>query len=160
MRNLKIYLETSAWNFYFADDAPEKRDVTKKFFDTVHSAPFSIYASEVVLDEFSKAGADKQKQLLGLIQRHNPIVLEVGEDVTNLAKAYLDLGALPRGAYDDALHVACASAYELDLVISWNLRHIANIHRQEKVQGINLMNGYTKPIQLITPMEVSEGERS
>ena len=32
MRKLKLYLDTSVWNFFFADDAPEKRDVTKDFF--------------------------------------------------------------------------------------------------------------------------------
>jgi hypothetical protein len=48
---------------------------------------------------------------------------------------------------------------ELDFVVSWNLKHIANVRRQEKVQGINLLNGYTKLIQLITPMEVSNHEQ-
>jgi hypothetical protein len=28
MRKLKLYLEASVWNFYFADDAPEKMEVT------------------------------------------------------------------------------------------------------------------------------------
>jgi len=35
MRKLKLYLDTSVWNFFFADDAPEKRDITKEFFDSV-----------------------------------------------------------------------------------------------------------------------------
>jgi len=49
-------------------------------------------------------------------------------------------------------------SYELDVIISWNLRHIANLRRQEKVQAINRLNGYTKPLQMITPMEVSVDE--
>ncbi len=35
MRKLKLYLDTSVWNFFFADDAPDKRDITKRFFDSV-----------------------------------------------------------------------------------------------------------------------------
>lgn len=35
MRRLKLYLETSVWNFYFADDAPEKRDITRQFFEQI-----------------------------------------------------------------------------------------------------------------------------
>ena len=31
----KLYLETSAWNFYFADDAPEKQAATLQFFEQV-----------------------------------------------------------------------------------------------------------------------------
>ena len=35
MRKLKLYLDTSVWNFFFADDAPEKRGITKRFFDSI-----------------------------------------------------------------------------------------------------------------------------
>lgn len=86
-----------------------------------------------------------------------PYVLEAEPAVNGLADAYINQSVVPRY---DALHIAFASVNELDFVVSWNLRHIANVHRQEKVQAVNLMNGYTKPIQLITPMEVSEHGRS
>ena len=33
MKKLKIYLDTSVINFLFADDAPEKRDITIEFFE-------------------------------------------------------------------------------------------------------------------------------
>jgi hypothetical protein len=51
--------------------------------------------------------------------------------------------------------LALSTINELDFVVSWNLRHIANIHRQKKVNAINMLNGYNKPLQLITLMEVS-----
>jgi hypothetical protein len=35
MKKLQLYLETSVWNFYFADDAPEKREITVSFFERV-----------------------------------------------------------------------------------------------------------------------------
>lgn len=35
MRRSRLYLETSVWNFYFAEDAPEKRDITKEFFENI-----------------------------------------------------------------------------------------------------------------------------
>ena len=76
-----------------------------------------------------------------------------------MAEEYLRNGGFPSKALYDALHVACASVYEVDFVVSWNLRHIANVRRQEKVQAINPLNGYTNLTQLITPMEVSEYER-
>ena len=72
-----------------------------------------------------------------------------------LADAYLDNKVLPPKAIYDAQHVAFATVNELDYVVSWNLRHIANVRRQEKVNAINRLNGYNKDIQLITPMEVS-----
>jgi predicted nucleic acid-binding protein len=159
MRELKLYLETSVWNFVFADDAPEKQEITRKFFDNLASSPYLIYASETVFLEFEAATEDKQQELLEVISRHDPTILNLTPEVTKLADKYIEHGALPRKARNDALHVAYSSVHELDLVVSWNLRHIANIHRQERVQGVNLLNGYTKPILLITPMEVSEHDR-
>ncbi len=159
MRNLKLYLETSAWNFYFADDAPEKKEVTCRFFDNLASLPYDIYMSETVLEEMSRAPGERKRVISKLISRHDPTVLQLSSEISELADEYIRKEALPPKALYDALHIAYASVHELDFVVSWNLRHIANVRRQEKVQGINLLNGYTKLIQLITPMEVSKHER-
>ncbi|MDM8560762.1 hypothetical protein [Candidatus Parabeggiatoa sp. HSG14] len=82
-------------------------------------------------------------------------ILLLESSSSQLANAYLDNKILPPKALYDAQHVAIATVNELDFVVSWNLRHIANVHRQKKVNAINMLNGYTKPLQLITPMEVS-----
>ena len=59
LRKLKLYIETSVWNFYFADDAPEKMEVTKEFFDLVHKGTYDIYISKVVVDEIREIMADQ-----------------------------------------------------------------------------------------------------
>jgi hypothetical protein len=43
LRKLKLYIETSVWNFYFADDAPEKKEITREFFDMVFKGAYDIY---------------------------------------------------------------------------------------------------------------------
>jgi hypothetical protein len=58
-----------------------------------------------------------------------------------------------QGLHRDA---ATATYYELDALISWNLRHLSNLKKMEMINGINLKEGYTKRLQLITPMEVSD----
>jgi len=58
MRNLKPYMETSTWNFYFADDAPEKKAVTRQFFDSLPDNRFDLYVSGAVIDEINKASRD------------------------------------------------------------------------------------------------------
>lgn len=66
MRKLKLYLDTSVWNFFFADDAPEKRDVTKEFFDLIQRGYYEVYISDVVLDEIRDAPETKKNQLFGI----------------------------------------------------------------------------------------------
>ncbi len=45
----------------------------------------------------------------------------------------------PEISTEDALHAAVATVYEMDALISWNLRHLANLQRMEKINGINLI---------------------
>ena len=155
MKNLKLYLETSSWNFYYADDAPEKKAVTREFFDSLPNNQFDLYISEIVLEEIDRATNEKSIQLRSLIDRFQMNILLLELSSSQLATTYIDNKILPQKAFYDAQHVAIATVNELDFVVSWNLRHIANVHRQKKVNAINMLNGYSKPLQLITPMEVS-----
>jgi len=57
---------------------------------------------------------------------------------------------------EDAIHAAMATAYEMDALISWNLKHLSNLKKMEMINGINMKEGYFKRLELITPMEVSD----
>ncbi len=152
MRKLKLYLETSVWSYYYADDTPEKRDITREFLSILDS--FEVMIAEPVLREINNAPGDLRNRLIELVGKHRPVLLDFEPPVEDLARAYLKT-ALPAASEMDALHVAYATFYELDFVISWNMKHIANVGRQEKVRVVNRDNGYTKDLMLISPFEVS-----
>ena len=109
----------------------------------------------IVLEEIDNASNEKTTQLRSLIEQFQTTILVWEPTMKKLTDAYFANKVLPLKAYRDAQHIAFSTVNELDFVISWNLRHIANVHRQKKVNAINMLNGYTKPLQLITPMEVS-----
>ncbi|HEC84394.1 MAG TPA: PIN domain-containing protein [Thioploca sp.] len=155
---IKLYLETSAWNFYFADDAPEKQAATLQFFEQVKQGAYEIFISDIVFEEIAKASERKRELLFGLIAEYQPQKLEINETVLNLAEKYLAQDVLPTRAIADSKHAAVASVYELDALISWNLKHLANLRKMEKINGVNLIEGYSKRLELITPMEVSNNE--
>jgi predicted nucleic acid-binding protein len=152
LRKLKLYLETSVWSYFYADDTPEKRDITREFLAILDS--FEVCIAEPVLREINNAPGDLRNRLIELIGKHRPVLLDFEPPVDELARAYLKT-ALPAASEMDALHVAYATFYELDFVISWNMKHIANVGRQEKVRVVNRDNGYTKDLMLISPFEVS-----
>lgn len=54
-RILGLYLDTNVWSFYFADDAPEKRDVTVAFLSGLPDSLYEVYISSVVLNEIADA---------------------------------------------------------------------------------------------------------
>ena len=155
MKKLKLYLETSVWNFYFADDAPEKKEATMQFFEQVERGEYEIFISDMVFREIDRATEEKRTALTELIVKYQPKELEMTDEVLKLANIYLHEVALPERAVDDSRHVALATIYEMDALISWNLKHLANLKRMEKINGVNLIEGYLKKLELITPMEVS-----
>lgn len=158
MRKLKLYIETSTWNFFFADDAPREMDITKEFFDLIRKGCYEVYISEVVLDEIRDAPEIKKNQLLGLVEKCNPIELEVTNEAKDLAVKYIEKKIVPEKKENDALHVAIATVSEIDAIVSWNYRHLANLRKAELFNGANLEEGYLKRIEIVTPMEVSNYE--
>ena len=158
MKKLKLYIETSTWNFVFAEDAPEKMALTQDFFKSLGQGSYEIYTSNVVLLEIGKAQAPIRKRLEDLIVKHQPFMLESSPEADALAQLYLELGAVPPKKLEDALHVAIATVEEMDALITWNYKHLANLKRSETFHSINITQGYWKKLEIVTPMEVMGDE--
>ncbi len=153
MKKLKLYLETSVWNFYYADDAPEKRDITIKFFDIIRTGKYEIFISQIVIDEINEADYDKKKLLITLIDEINPTYLSVSEEVRHLAKLYITNGIIPVKKVEDSLHTSISTIYEMDALLSWNYRHLVSNKRKLMINETNWNKGYFKYIKLMTPEE-------
>ena len=158
MRKLKLYIDTSVWNFFFADDAPEKRDVTKEFFALVQQGRYEIFISAVVVKEINDAPEPKKDQLGELIKTCPITELEITEEADELAKSYMNRGIVPEKKEDDALHVAIATVAEMDALVTWNFQHLANLRKAELFHSVSLEKGYFKKLEIVTPMEVSRYE--
>jgi predicted nucleic acid-binding protein len=154
MKKLSLYLDTSVWNFYFADDAPEKQAITLEFFNQVREGRYRIFVSEIVFREIDKSSDEKKVLLLNLIAEYQPKKLEITEEILTLAEQYISEGVLPAKAVDDSIHAAIATVHGIDALISWNLKHLANLSRMRRINGVNLKQGYSNKLDLVTPMEV------
>ena len=140
-RLLKLYLDTSVLNFVFAEDAPQEQEITKKLFHQaqLHKS-YQFYISGIVIREIEKAPVSKREKLSALAD--DIIVLDVTETVEPLARTYLNSGAMPTGAIEDARHVAVATIHNLDAVVSWNFKHLVNLRRIKLVNLVNEAMGY------------------
>jgi len=154
MNKLKLYLETSVWNFYFADDAADKQVATWQFFEQVRQGVYDIFVSDIVFKEIARASEKKRELLFSLISEYQPEKLEINVAALQLVNQYLVQGVLPATAEADATHAAVATVYELEALISWNLKHLANLNKMTKINAVNLAEGYVKKLELITPLEV------
>lgn len=155
MRKLKLYLDTSVISFLFAEDVPEEKQITQKLFNLLRKGKYEFYISKVVIEEIEKTpDLEKRQKLLTQAQQANLSLLQRSKEVEEMADNYIADGVIPKKKIEDALHIAFATVYEIDILVSWNYEHLANIKKEERINSVNIKSGYTKPLRMITPLEV------
>ena len=95
MRVPTVYLETTVFNFYFADDSPEKRRDTLKLFEEIKEGRYEPYTSNSVLLELEKDAEPKRTQMLKLLESYGIIVLPAQVEERQLADIYIAEGIIP-----------------------------------------------------------------
>jgi predicted nucleic acid-binding protein len=151
VHKLKLYLDTTIFNFAFSDKSPEERDLTLKFFKNIDR--FEVSISNVVLEEVGRCAMPKRAQLMELINRHDLNVLELDQESAKLAQRYIKERMIPVKYENDAFHIAIASVNDIDAILSWNFEHIVKVKTKREVVGINLIMGYRR-LDIYTPREV------
>ncbi|MBS3028401.1 MAG: type II toxin-antitoxin system VapC family toxin [Dolichospermum sp. DET50] len=124
--------------------------ITQSWWDT-RRQNFTLYISEVVLEELARGDQEIVTKRLDLINELP--LLELNETVEELAQQFLTKSNLPPKASDDALHIALATVYKVDYLLTWNCKHIANAQIQKKLSQISIQSGYELPT-ICTPYEL------
>jgi rRNA-processing protein FCF1 len=156
MRKLNVYLDTSVINFLFADDAPDKKKITEEFFnDYVAKGKFNTYVSSVVIEEIERTkDEEKRDKLLSVITQYDLSIIQLSDEAKELAKKYIKEKIIPEKKVEDARHLAISTINDIDALVSWNFKHLANMNKERLVLGVNIKDGYKYPLRLITPLEV------
>jgi hypothetical protein len=159
---LRVYLDTSIVNFLYADDAPVYKKETERFFETV-LAPGKIdaYISGVVMGEINDTtDGEKRNKLLDTINKYTMIKMldtateEQARDLGILANAYVASEIIPQNKKNDAFHIAYATVFTMDILLSWNFKHLANLNKEQKIRIVNKNYGFTHPFRMANPLEV------
>ena len=154
MQELRVYIETSVWSHVFHDETPDFQRVTVEFLKQAKERVVVPYISTLVLDEVARADARRRDAILEKIASVGPILLRRSQQADDLAGRYVQAGVLPPSDELDALHVAIATVYEMDVLASWNQRHLANIWRRDLFNSVNRVAGYRKMLEIANPLEV------
>jgi predicted nucleic acid-binding protein len=150
-----VYIETSLVGYLTARPSNNlilmaNLEITRRWWDTRRSQ-FTLYISQVVLDESAEGDAEMATRRLEILQ--DLAVLELTEAVQDLGAQFLKRSNLPSKASDDAIHIAAATIHGLDYLLTWNCKHIANAQIQRKLTEICLDFGYKLPT-ICTPYEL------
>jgi hypothetical protein len=152
---LRVYIDTSVVGGYFDD---EFEDVTQLFFARIFNKDFLVYFSEVSEAELSLA-PDFVKDLKSKIPIDCYRYLDLDDESITLAKTYLDEKILGKASLDDAYHIAIATVNRLDVLVSWNFKHIVNYDKIKLFNSINLRLGYPM-IEIRSPKEFVKYENN
>ncbi|CBN57369.1 MULTISPECIES: type II toxin-antitoxin system VapC family toxin [Kamptonema] len=153
-----VYIETSILGYLTARNTKNlilaaNMEVTRDWWEFRRSN-FNLYISQVVLDEIAQGDSEIAAQRLEIV-RDFPL-LELNQAVRDLAGQFLTRSNLPPKAADDAVHIATATVHDLDYLLTWNCKHIANAQIQRKLAEISLDFGYQLPL-ICTPYELLGG---
>lgn len=159
MKKPKTYLDTSVISFYFADDSPEKREITRKFFDQeLQSGKYEVYISNLNIEELSNTtDLNLRKKFIEFVHDLSAERLPVTDEVEQIVEIFIQEEIIPAKYRDDAIHLALALYNSMDYIVSWNFKHIVKPKTKKAVRSFAIKEGY-KDIEIITPQEVTENE--
>jgi len=155
---MKIYLETTMFNYYFDTDRDGHID-TVRMFEAIGTGEYDGYTSQYTILELQKTYEPKQSDMLALIDKHNVKVLEFDDKAVELTNLYVLSGIIPEKYLFDGFHIAIASINELDCILSFNFQHINKLKTKRMTTQVNQESGYNG-ITICTPMEVLDYEET
>jgi hypothetical protein len=130
MRVPTVYLETTMFNFPFADDSPQYKADTLQLFAEIKAGKFKA-----------------------LITENGVTVLPKNDESIRLASLYVAEGIMPEKYMMDAFHIAAATVAGLDFIVSLNFRHIVKHKTIIQTEIINAREGF-KRVFIYIPAEV------
>ena len=111
-----------------------------------------LVLSSLTVQELAAAPAAVRRRLASVPVGHIE-TLQLGVETGDLAEAYLSAGVLPTRMRADAQHIAIATVARVDVLVSWNFKHVVNLQRIHGYNSVNLRKGYPM-IEIRTPREV------
>jgi predicted nucleic acid-binding protein len=155
MKTQRIYLDTSVIGGCFDSEfAPW----SNRLFSDIDNGLFAPVTSDIVSAELFYAPIKVKQRYKEFMQFH-PDILEVNSDVEMLTDAYIGHLILSAKFKNDMLHIALASVHNVDILVSWNFKHIVHYDKIAKFNAVNLEYGF-RQIIILSPREVSTYEEN
>lgn len=150
-----VYLETTIPSYLASQPSRDlviaaHQQITHDWWRAARDS-FRLYVSEAVMDEISDGDPEVAARRLELVQ--NLPILEIRDDVLELVEIYRHRLGLSERSQIDLVHIAFAVAYDLDYLVTWNCKHIANGSVIRRLGEINRRLQKPTPV-ILTPEEL------
>ncbi len=129
---MRYYVDTSVFGGYYDEGYIE---FSRLFFEQVVDNKYRIVYSNITLEELQNA-PDRVQDILKNLPKECKEFVEITEKAERLANTYIETGVLSPKCLYDAQHIALASIHAVDVLTSWNFKHMIN---WDRIQSYNII---------------------
>jgi len=144
----KIYLDTSVIGGIFDD---EFSIYSKKLFKEFELGLYSPVISQLTKQELEGAPI-RVKEFFEEYESSFELI-ETTAEALKLSTYYMFEGNLNLKQKVDSLHIATATVNRIDILASWNFKHIVNLNKIVLFNAVNMKNGFPT-IEIRNPREL------
>ncbi|OIN95623.1 hypothetical protein AUJ66_08885 [Candidatus Desantisbacteria bacterium CG1_02_38_46] len=158
MKKPTLYFETTIISYLAARPSRDiivqaHQQITADWWESCRQQ-YELYISEMVIQEIAIGNGEAVKRRQSFISSLK--ILNLTDEVHQLAKELAKFLRLPKRAEIDALHLGFAIEYEMDYLLTWNCSHLANGGIIGKLKEYELEGGRPVPV-IVTPEELLSG---
>ncbi len=117
---------------------------------------FVLVLSSLTIQELA-AAPDEVRRYVAEVPEEHVEVLQLDAEARKLAEAYVSTGVIGESMLVDAQHNAIATVARVDVLVSWNFKHVVNVFRIHGFNSVNLRRGYPM-LEIRAPLEVLPNE--
>jgi predicted nucleic acid-binding protein len=144
---MTLFLDTSVIGGYFDKEFEQH---TRPLFQNIKDGKYIAFISNLVNDELVKA----PEKVRTILKELNCKLIKVIPEYESLADEYIKEKVVGETSRDDCVHIATATINNIDILVSWNFKHIVNIQRIKGYNSVNMRKGY-KQLEIRNPKEVA-----
>jgi len=145
----RIYIDTSIVGGFFDEEFATE---TKALFERLKTKEIVFVVSEVLKQELEKA----PKHVQELLNKYDDDCFEqvpLTDEASALASCYIAENVVGKTCLDDCKHIAIATLSKVDVLASWNFKHIVNLDKIKGYNSVNMKKGYAV-IEIRNPKEL------
>jgi len=145
----RIYIDTSVVGGFFDE---EFKEATTMLFERLENNEVIFIVSDLLDIELLRAPQQVRK-LLTRYSSEKFERIELTEEADLLAEIYIKEGVVGKTSLEDCRHIALATIYKVDVLASWNFKHIVNLDKIKGYNSVNLRFGYSM-IEIRSPKDL------
>ena len=149
----RIYIDTSIIGGYFDE---EFKDTTFALFERFENNELIFVVSDLLDLELLNAPT-KVRELLHIFSADKFERVDLTDEAIKLAQTYIDEKVVGKTSLEDCRHIALATLNKVDVLASWNFKHIVNLDRIKGYNSVNPRLGY-QMLEIRSPKDLLKYE--